>query len=138
MATQTVRQNSTLPGSTRHPMEIWISYVLRIGVLVAGTIILIGTGWFLLAGPRPGEPTSLAQVLGGQATAVRPGAIIAGIREGDPLAIIQLGVLALILTPITRVAMTVVLFAVQGDRIFIAITSVVLLVLVLGLLGVGA
>jgi uncharacterized membrane protein len=38
----------------------------------------------------------------------------------------------------TRVAMTAALFFAQRDRTFVTITSVVFLVLVLGLIGVGS
>ena len=121
-----------------HPMEIWISYVLRIGVLVAGAIILVGVVLFVIRGPSGAEPTSLHQVLTGGALTVHPGEIAHGVVSSDPIAIIQLGVLALVLTPMMRVAMTVVLFVAQREWLFVAITATVLVILVLGLIGVGA
>jgi uncharacterized membrane protein len=124
-----------------HPMELYISYVLRIGVMVAATIILIGTIFFLAGiGPAAGNPKHLDDVLGngGHSIPVNPSGILHGVATGNATAIIQLGVLALILTPMTRVAMTAALFFAQRDRIFVTITSVVFLVLVLGLIGVGS
>ena len=50
--------------------------------------------------------------------------------------LIQLCVLALILTPVTRVAMSIMLFSAGRDGVFVLITSVVLAVLVAGLIGV--
>jgi uncharacterized membrane protein len=121
-----------------HPMEIWISYVLRIGVLVAGAIILVGLALFVIEGPSGTEPTSLHQVLAGGALTVHLGGIARGVASFDPIAIIQLGVLALVLTPLMRVAMTVILFVAQREWVFVAITATVLAILVLGLIGVGA
>ncbi|MBX6342071.1 MAG: DUF1634 domain-containing protein, partial [Thermomicrobiaceae bacterium] len=61
-----------------------------------------------------------------------------GVLARRPLAVIQLGVLALILTPLARVALTAVLFVVERDWVFVAITATVLVILALGLLGTGA
>jgi uncharacterized membrane protein len=127
------------PGS--HPMEIWISYVLRIGVLTAGAVILVGVVMLLAGvGSRGGVPGSLHDILGGggQSIAVSPRSIAHGVAHADSVAIIQLGVLLLILTPMTRVAMTVVLFVAQREPIFVAITTVVLAVLIIGLIGIGS
>lgn len=124
-----------------HPMEIYISYVLRIGVLLAAAIIFVGSALYLAGlGSNEGNPKKLNDILdgGGHSIPVSLVGIFHGITAGNPMAIIQLGVLALILTPMTRVAMTAALFIAQRDRIFVVITSVVFIVLVLGLIGVGS
>lgn len=123
-----------------HPMELWISYVLRAGVLTSGLIILIGVILFLVLGPPDAGPHRLHDITGngGHSISVSPGGIAHGIATGSPIAVIQLGVLVLILTPLMRVGMTVFLFFAQRDRIFVAITSIVFIVLVLGLIGVGS
>lgn len=123
-----------------HPIEIWISYVLRAGVLVAGAIILAGLLLFSLRGAPAGGPHSLNDIIGsgGHTSMVSPRSIVQGITAGSALAVIQLGVLVLILTPLMRVAMTVLLFTVLRDHRFTVITLIVLVVLVLGLIGVGS
>lgn len=122
-----------------HPMEIWISYVLRIGVLLAGAIILVGLALFLIRGAPAEGPHTLDDVLGngGQTISVSPRSIAEGLGDADPIAVIQLGVLVLILTPTTRVLMTIFLFLAQQDRVFIVITTIVFAILILGLIGVG-
>jgi uncharacterized membrane protein len=49
--------------------------------------------------------------------------------------IIQLGLLLLIATPIARVALSVVAFAIQRDRLYVVATLVVLAVLMYSLTG---
>ncbi len=53
-------------------------------------------------------------------------------------AIIQLGLLLLLATPIARVVLSLVAFAVQRDRLYVAITALVLAALLFGLLAGGA
>lgn len=126
-----------VPGA--HPMEIWISYVLRIGVMVSGAVILVGLVFFLVRGAGSTTSTTAEELLrgGGKVIAVSPRSIFTGVAALDPIAIIQVGVLLLILTPMMRVGMTVLLFGAQRDWTFVGITCVVFAVLVAGLIGVG-
>ena len=123
-----------------HPMEIYISYVLRIGVMTAGAIILIGLLWFVIGGPPASGPNHLSDVIGngGHSISVSINSVLSGVAHGNSVAIIQLGVLVLILTPLMRVAMTVFLFTALRDHIFTVITLIVLVVLIMGLIGVGS
>lgn len=132
------RREIVEPGG--HPMEIWISYVLRAGVMAAGAIILFGVVLFLVAGPPASGPHTLNDVIGngGHRIMVSPSSIAHDAAAGSPVAVIQLGVLVLILTPMMRVAMTIFLFVALRDRIFVAITAVVFSVLVLGIIGIGS
>jgi uncharacterized membrane protein len=128
----------TLPG--QHPMELWISYVLRVGVLIAGAIILVGLVLYIIQGPASSEPQSFNALTqgGGHSIDTSLTSIVRGVRDGHPTSIIELGVLALILTPITRVALTLALFLLQRDRVFSLITAAVLALLIVGLVGVGS
>ncbi len=121
-------------------MDRWISQVLRLGVLVSAAIILAGLALYVTTGAGRGSPTSLSQLLagGGHPTAINLPAVLRGVRQADAGAIIDLGVLALILTPVIRVAMTMVLFLVEQDRVFSLITTAVLIILVVGLVGIGS
>ena len=131
-------QPETLEAPGGPGLEIWISYVLRIGVLIAAAIILIGLVLLIIRGPSGGESTSLHQIVDNeQQMTVRPSVILHGVRAGDAVNIIQLGVFALILTPVTRVAMTIVLFALQREKIFTLVTLAVFLILLFGLTGLG-
>ena len=116
-------------------MEIWISHVLRFGVISAAAIILFGLVVFVLVMPSSG-PTSVHQLLHSGEVSVTPHGIFRGVVKGDATSLIQLGVLALILTPVMRVAMSIALFSAERDGIFVLITSIVLAVLVAGLTGI--
>ena len=54
------------------------------------------------------------------------------------MAIVQLGLLLLIATPVARVAFTLVAFAIQRDRMYVLVTTIVLALLLYGLLFGGA
>ncbi|MGA8618432.1 MAG: DUF1634 domain-containing protein [Candidatus Sulfotelmatobacter sp.] len=65
--------------------------------------------------------------------------IVQGIRSFDPTVIMMIATVLLILTPVVRVIVSMYAFAVDGDRKFVAVTFIVLLVIgvtvVLGLFG---
>jgi uncharacterized membrane protein len=137
--TETVSPDvADLPGAST--MEMWISRVLRVGVITSAIIILTGVVIFLVHGPGPAEAHSKNELLAGGGSQISTSlhSIAHGVAHGDAYSIIELGLLVLILTPTVRVAMTAVLFIRQQDWIFVAITSVVLFILVLGLIGFGS
>ncbi|HEU4700474.1 MAG TPA: DUF1634 domain-containing protein [Gemmatimonadales bacterium] len=120
---------------SEHEVEQLIGNLLRIGVLIAAAVALAG-GIAWLAGHghlRPdyrefrGQPDELRSVTG----------VIGGALALHSAAIVQLGLLLLIATPIVRVAFSLVAFAVQRDRLYVVVTAIVLGVLLFGLLGGG-
>jgi uncharacterized membrane protein len=106
--------------------EIWISNLLRSGVIASSMIILIGIVHYFVSGDR--QDTSIHSLTD----------IFVGISHGDPLAIIMLGLLVLLATPIARVAISVITFAIERDWRYVSITLTVLLILLTSfLLGKG-
>jgi uncharacterized membrane protein len=109
-----------------------ISTLLRTGVLLAATVVFIGGIFYLTqrGNLRPdyhvfrGEPIDLR----------KPSLVIFSALAGRPDAIIQFGLLLLILTPVARVAFSVVAFAVERDRMYTIMTIIVLAVLLYSLL----
>jgi len=107
--------------------------LLRFGVVLASVVVLTGGGIFLAhhGGDKThykifrGEPPELRSVPG----------ILADVRTAHGAAIIQLGLLLLIATPVARVVFSVIAFAVQRDRIYIVVTLIVLAVLVFSMFG---
>jgi uncharacterized membrane protein len=123
--------------ATPHPMEIWISYVLRGGVLIAAVIIAAGLALFFYQEAGHPQATALHTLAGAPASISFP-SILRSAAHLRATGIIELGLLALILTPMARVAMTAILFFLQRDRVFTIVTCIVLLILVAGLIGIGS
>jgi uncharacterized membrane protein len=121
--------------------ELTIAYVLRYGVLLCGGILAVGLALLLLrGGAGPGSGVGLqAQLRGGDTAALArtaprsAAALAAGLRSLNPHAIMGLGLVLLILLPIARVGLTVVLFALERDRVYLVVTLVVFVVLVTGI-----
>ncbi|WP_243028735.1 DUF1634 domain-containing protein [Thermus albus] len=114
-------------------IELWLSSVLRGGVLLSALLVLLGGGWFLeLHGqaPIPRGPEGIGTL--GYGAQVTPGQ---GLSLGQPEGVISLGLLVLVLTPLVRVALSAALFLVERDWIFVLITLWVLVLLVASLLG---
>ena len=63
-----------------------------------------------------------------------PSQLFGLVAAGDGAAIIQLGILLLIATPIARVIFAVIGFAIERDRLYVLISLIVLAVLMVGLL----
>lgn len=128
-------------------MELVISYGLRAGVLLSAAIIAVGLLWLAVTrdtGYAKILPHHLPDILafhqaGGPAffpTSV--GAVVRGAAAGRSYAIIGLGMLLLIATPVVRVALSVFFFLAQRDWLYVGITLFVLAVLLLSLFsGIG-
>ena len=118
---------------TDERIERIVGTLLRVGVVLAGTVVLIGGAWYLLhnGGTEPeyrvfrGEPSELRSVAG----------VWKGLREGHNRSVIQLGLLLLIATPIARVAFAAAAFTLQRDRTYVVISLIVLCTLLYSLSG---
>jgi uncharacterized membrane protein len=112
-----------------------VGRVLFLGVGVSAAVI--ATGLALLVPPGTGKRVLLAQLMSAHEVflADLPRSlvtVVAGAREGRPVAIIFLGLLLLILTPVLRVVVVGVYFASRGERRYTLISALVLLLLLLG------
>jgi uncharacterized membrane protein len=107
-------------------MEIAISQMLRAGVSLAAVVVLIGGALYLLQ--AHGVAPDYVHFHGVRSPADRiPPPVVA--HHLDSRNIIRVGILLLIATPIMRVAFCVYSFAVQKDKIYIVVSSIVLAVL---------
>ena len=116
-------------------MQILISRTLRLGVTIAS--ILAGIGgifYFLQHGTEPldvSKYTSFSYAdTQNPATTTFTG-ILQGAWAGNSESLIQLGVIALLLTPIMRVVLSLFDFVKQRDWLYVAITAFVLTVIVI-------
>jgi len=112
---------------------IIIGTLLRSGVILAAAVVLIGGILYLVRHGHEainystfhGEPESLKRVTD----------IFHGVASLSARAIIQLGLLLLIATPVARVLFSAMAFALEHDYLYVIITLVVLGILLYSLFG---
>ncbi len=113
--------------------EIVISLVLRWGVLVSGTVIFIGMALVLARHNTLGTTWDLRHLIffdpAGRFYTPDLGVILSQAVRLDPFAIIEVGLLLLIAAPVMRVAVSILLFALEKDKLYVIITSLVLAIL---------
>jgi uncharacterized membrane protein len=108
-------------------VEQRVGNLLRVGVLVAAAVALLGGIAFHAqhGGSQPsyrvfrGEHSSLHTLHG----------IIGGVLALQTSAIVQFGIILLIATPIARVLLTLIAFAIRRDWMYVLISAIVLGVL---------
>ncbi len=111
--------------------ENLISLVLRIGVLSSVLCVLAGTVISFVHHPEYlSSPIALHHLTESGAAFPRTlRDVFLGVRDMRGQAIVVVGLLLLILTPVMRVAVSIFLFHHQRDRIFTLITTIVLCLL---------
>ncbi len=112
-------------------VENVIGVLLRVGVSTAAVLVFLGGLWYLV---RHGREMPSFHVFTGEPAEYRsvPG-VLGGLLRPHGRALIQLGLLVLIATPIARVVFSVWAFAREGDRTYVVITLIVLAVLLYSL-----
>jgi len=131
-ATMNYQQQKNTTGFKDADMQRIIGWILRMGVIVSMAIVIIGGIIFLF---RHGQsindykdfrkvPPFIDSVKG----------IFEGVLYGKGQAIIQLGVIVLISTPILRVLFAVIAFFLEKDRLYTCISLLVLLIIVASML----
>ncbi|HTK48618.1 MAG TPA: DUF1634 domain-containing protein [Gemmatimonadaceae bacterium] len=116
-----------------HDVEQVIGRLLQAGVVIASIVVIVGGAMLLV---RHGAERPAFSVFRGESSHLRSiGATLRGVLAGDARAIVQLGLVLLIATPVARVALTLAAFAAQRDRLYVAMTAVVLVLLLVGLVS---
>jgi uncharacterized membrane protein len=114
-------------------IEIIVGILLRTGVIIAASVVMFGAILYLARHGREfpnytsfhGEPESLKS----------PVEIFQGVMHMNARAIIQLGLLLLIATPVARVLFSAIAFAIEHDLMYVVITLIVFAILMLSLFG---
>jgi uncharacterized membrane protein len=102
----------------------WISRTLRGGSYLATLLLLAGLVWLLAEPDRPlqiGGPLPL-------------GALTGALAQGSPYALMQMGVLLLLLTPLLRITAAGICFWAAGERRYTWVSLAVLGIILLSLL----
>lgn len=113
-------------------LEQMVARTLRWGVSIACVIAFVGGAIYLYkhgSEPLPDYTTfSYSDTHPKEYTTLS--GILAGVREMNAASWIQLGVIALLLTPILRVLLSLAGFVCQRDWLYAAITSAVLAIII--------
>jgi uncharacterized membrane protein len=113
-------------------MQGAIGSLLRVGVSLAAAIVVVGmVSWLVASATARATFDTFRGAIGLN----RVDEIVSHAFHLQSAAIIQLGLIVLILTPVARVALSAVAFAVERDRLYVALTLVVLVILLFGLTG---
>src|ERR1700761_287317 len=108
-------------------MQAIIGWILRIGVSASMILVFIGGIFFVF---RHGHSIPDYKNFKGVPYFIHnTGGILEGVRNLKGQAIIQLGIILLIATPIIRVAFSAVGFIIEKDYLYTAISLIVLLII---------
>lgn len=118
---------------TDDEVDQFLGNLLRAGVIIATIVVVIGGMLYVahhgveVADRRTfqGEPSQLRSIAG----------IVRGAIAGQAACLVQLGLVLLIATPVARVAMSLVAFLLQRDRVYVFVTAIVLALLIFSLTG---
>lgn len=126
------KKNLTKPSSERQ-LEQFISNLLKYGVLLSSAIVLVG-GFLYLMGH--GAEVADYRFFQGEPSELRsPSGVVKAVLSGSHRAIIQLGLLILIATPMARVAFSFLAFLRQRDFTYVIVTLLVLAALIYSIIG---
>jgi uncharacterized membrane protein len=107
-----------------------LAAALVAGVWIAAGLIMTGLAlWLARSGTKPS-----VKEFGGVAPGLdAPTGVLVSAWKLEPAGIMALGVLVLIATPVARVAFAVIAFVLERDRLYAAVSAVVLGLLACGL-----
>lgn len=119
-------------GSLQHV----VSLVLRVGVIAAATVGLLAVAYDLRV--HGGEAVAFRHFQGTPPSERHVPEILGNALRFRPRALMMTAVLLLVLTPIVRVLVSLVGFIKERDRVYVVVTTVVLLALLGSLVFGGA
>jgi uncharacterized membrane protein len=117
---------------TDERVEQLLGWVLQLGVVLAAAVALLGG---LIEVVQHGMQAADYRVFHGEPADVSTlRGIVVGALHLNGRDVVQLGVVLLLITPITRVALSALAFARQRDRVYVLVTCLVLGLLLTSLL----
>jgi uncharacterized membrane protein len=117
-----------------HDIEQFIGLQLRYGVVIASLTVLIGGVLYLINTGSQGLP-DYTHFIGEKAGFTTGKELWQGVLNLNPKGIIEFGVVILIATPILRIFFSLIGFIIEKDRMYIAITLIVLSVMLFSVFG---
>ncbi|MBB6235603.1 putative membrane protein [Pedobacter sp. AK013] len=109
-------------------VEKIVGKLLRFGVITASLVVLLGGILFLIQNGTQGRP-DYHIFKGEENDFITFGGIFIGLFSLKSMAIIQFGVLLLIITPIMRIIFSLFAFILEKDKLYVIITLIVLAII---------
>lgn len=113
-------------------LEIIIGNLLRTGVLLAAAIVLAGGAAYLVQ--HHGDRIHYGTFVPGPQNLRTLAGVTGSAMHLQSEGLIQFGLLLLIATPVARVIMAIIGFALERDRLYVVVSSIVLVVLLVSLM----
>ncbi|NLK24957.1 MAG: DUF1634 domain-containing protein [Euryarchaeota archaeon] len=107
----------------RSRIDRYVHLVLLTGTICSISVLTLGLLLYLISPVEVGEGLPMDQMMG-------------GLLAGNPIAIINLGILLLIATPLTRVLAAAVVFTIDKEPRFVAVSLIVIATITLAILTV--
>lgn len=115
-------------------VEKIVGKLLRFGVITASLVVLLGGILFLVQSGAQGRP-DYHIFKGEENDFITFDGIFMGLFTLKPMAIIQFGVLLLIITPIMRIIFSLFAFILEKDKLYVVITLIVLAIILCSTFG---
>lgn len=112
-------------------LEERIGRLLR--VMLGAAVAVVALGAVLYLAQHGAKPVSFSTFTPGPVDLRSPILIVKAAFTLDPAAVIQFGILILLVTPLARVILCVITFARSRDLVYVGLTSLVLAVLLFSL-----
>ena len=133
MAELQANSRAAAPSWTDQKIEWLIGGLLRGGVLISGLIVLAGGILYLIDfAPNRPDYTLFRQE---RAALHDPLHVIAVAAHLDARALIQVGLMLLVATPVARVLFSVIAFWLERDRLYVWVSLIVLAILLFSIFG---
>ncbi|WP_316826173.1 DUF1634 domain-containing protein [Pedobacter miscanthi] len=115
-------------------VEKIVGKLLRFGVITASLVVLLGGILFLAQNGTQARP-DYHLFKGEESNFITFEGIFMGLFTFKPMAIIQFGVLLLIITPIMRIVFSLFAFILEKDKLYVVITLIVLAIIMISTFG---
>jgi uncharacterized membrane protein len=111
--------------------DLAISRLLRGGVILSISVVLVGVALTFIHHPSyaRSRPDLVVLTNPDQPYPSSVRTVAAGAEQRRGQSVVMIGLLLLIATPVARVALSIVVFAIERDRLYVVITTVVLALL---------
>jgi len=126
-------RNKPAPPAEKERMELTVARLLNLGLLLSTLVIV--SGGVLLVIEQGATPIDFKNLHGQALTLASVPSIVVAAATLDARAVIEIGLLLLVATPIARVALSIFLFLKKADYLYVGITGAVLAILLFAVSG---